>query len=213
MRKISVILQPSSWRCVLACVLWFAFKGTAQGEFVNVADSGMEAPNGGKFVQFHLLQHLTQKNETYSFFATTTQEASVNLYRRNGRGVQTVVEDTPQLTHVDAMEAGFDRNSTGRTSLYVFGVPRRRIISTGDPLFGSTVTGFGPLEVLANEQGKVVFTYELADGRRGVAATEVEVPEPATLTLLALLGLVPLFFLFVLQRHLAQAPRQQKANQ
>ena len=65
-----------------------------------------------------------------------------------------------------------------------------KIIATGDSLFGSTVT-FARTNVGettrggVNQAGQVLFTYTLADGRRGLALAS-PVPEPAGSALLAL---------------------------
>jgi PEP-CTERM motif-containing protein len=64
------------------------------------------------------------------------------------------------------------------------------VIRSGDLLFGSSVTSLGVRSVSLNSIGQVAFTYQLADGRSGIALADpsgtAAVPEPSTVTLLGL---------------------------
>src|SRR4029453_13660293 len=70
-----------------------------------------------------------------------------------------------------------------------------KVIRTGDPLFGSTVSAVGRISQLPNatfdinDNGQIAFRYELANGAYGIAVASV-VPEPssAILPAIALLG-------------------------
>ena len=52
-----------------------------------------------------------------------------------------------------------------------------RVIAVGDLLFGSTVAALTFRSAGLNEAGDVAFSYQLANGRRGIAVAVV--PEPA----------------------------------
>ena len=56
-----------------------------------------------------------------------------------------------------------------------------RVIATGDPLFGSTVTGLGFFRGL-NERNEVVFSFSLADGRNGIARAKLNPGQGAQTT-------------------------------
>ena len=60
------------------------------------------------------------------------------------------------------------------------------LIKTGDPLFGSVVTtlNFGRFGIDPEGSGNIAFSYQLGDGRSGVALAN-PVPEPSSLALLA----------------------------
>ena len=69
------------------------------------------------------------------------------------------------------------------------GVTTNEIIGTGDPLFGSLITGFGISPTALNDSGQLAFYYSLANGTSGIALA-TPTPEPASSLLLALaLGL------------------------
>jgi hypothetical protein len=59
-----------------------------------------------------------------------------------------------------------------------------RLISVGDPLFGSTVTAVNIGSFGLNDLGQLAFFYNLADGRNGLALA-TPVPEPTSFVLLA----------------------------
>jgi hypothetical protein len=66
-----------------------------------------------------------------------------------------------------------------------------KVIRTGDSLFGSAVTAVGShISTRArgtfdiNDNGDVVFVYELANGMRGIAIARIVVPEPTSVVLL-----------------------------
>ena len=86
--------------------------------------------------------------------------------------------------------AGLDDGNTG-----IFKGPDAmadKVIATGDPLFGSTVTRLDFLRGL-NNPGQIAFLARLADGREGIyRATPQVVPIPAAVWLFgsALLGLI-----------------------
>jgi PEP-CTERM motif len=65
-----------------------------------------------------------------------------------------------------------------------------RVIGTGDPLFGSTVTSLEFARQGLNDAGQVAFVAQLADGRQVVVRADPAqvgaVPEPSALALLAL---------------------------
>jgi len=65
-----------------------------------------------------------------------------------------------------------------------------KVIRTGEPLFGSTVTDVGFARGL-NDNGDIAFYYQLANGTRGIAVARI-IPEPASPTLL-LAGLIAMF--------------------
>jgi hypothetical protein len=62
-----------------------------------------------------------------------------------------------------------------------------KVVRWGDPMFGSQVRGLAFVGGRGgiNDRGDVVFKYNLADGREGIAVARV-VPEPAAVALLAL---------------------------
>jgi hypothetical protein len=63
------------------------------------------------------------------------------------------------------------------------------VIGTGDPLFGSRVVDVNLFTESLNDNGQIAFSYELADGRRGIArADPLVIPEPGTPPLLLLVG-------------------------
>lgn len=59
------------------------------------------------------------------------------------------------------------------------------VIRVGDPLFGSTLTGYSFGSDGLNDLGQVAFYYELANGRKGIAMA-TPVPEPGTVGLAGL---------------------------
>jgi hypothetical protein len=68
-----------------------------------------------------------------------------------------------------------------------------KVIAIGDPLFGSTVTGFLLDPEGLNDAGQVAFLAQLADGRIAIARadpTEVPEPMPLSLRLLGVAGLI-----------------------
>jgi hypothetical protein len=74
----------------------------------------------------------------------------------------------------------------GGTGIYTGPDPdANRVIATGDPLFGSTVTDirapfvFGSQGQGLNDAGQLVFDAELADGRIVVARADLETPSPS----------------------------------
>ncbi len=81
-----------------------------------------------------------------------------------------------------AFTAGLDAGGSG-----IFTGPdvaADKVIRTGDPLFGSTLTQFEMGFNALNDAGQVAFVYKLANGRSGIAVATPVVPEPATLALL-----------------------------
>jgi hypothetical protein len=60
-----------------------------------------------------------------------------------------------------------------------------KVISAGDPLFGSTVSFVNVGVHGLNDAGQIGFRYTLADGRQGIAVAN-PVPEPGSAALLAL---------------------------
>jgi hypothetical protein len=96
----------------------------------------------------------------------------------------------------------------GDFGLYVSlaGAAPVRVIKDGDPLFGSTLTGFGFNNGLAHDANVLGINYTLANGVTGVAKItfgsspiSAAAPEPTTLGLLALTGL-PIFGRFFRRR-------------
>ena len=61
-----------------------------------------------------------------------------------------------------------------------------KVITTGDQLFGSSVTFLSIFSQSINDSREVAFYASLADGRSGIyVASPVPVPEPSTLLLVA----------------------------
>jgi hypothetical protein len=58
-----------------------------------------------------------------------------------------------------------------------------KVIAFGDPLFGSTVRGFGFTYRSISDRGDIVFSYGLANGESGIAVARL-VPEPSSLAFL-----------------------------
>ena len=75
--------------------------------------------------------------------------------------------------------ATLDESAGGGLALYTGPDPLRdRVLGTGDPLFGSTVTDVRIIPVSAlNDTGQIAFRYELANGQSGIALA-TPVPEP-----------------------------------
>ena len=67
------------------------------------------------------------------------------------------------------------------------GGPLTQVIRQGDPLFGSTVTDLSFSDSGFNDSGQVAFSYQLANGFRGIAVAN-PVPEPSAVLLLAATG-------------------------
>jgi hypothetical protein len=63
------------------------------------------------------------------------------------------------------------------------------VIKAGDPLDGSTVLFLALSQTALNDAGQIVFTADLADGRRGVYVF-TPVPEPGAMLAVAGLGLI-----------------------
>lgn len=77
---------------------------------------------------------------------------------------------------------------TGQTGLFVGPDPvADRVLLVGDPLDGSTVTGFSVFGGDFNNAGQLAFTAFLADGRTEIIRAD-PVPEPGELALLAALA-------------------------
>ncbi|HET7298565.1 MAG TPA: choice-of-anchor tandem repeat NxxGxxAF-containing protein, partial [Burkholderiales bacterium] len=94
------------------------------------------------------------------------------------------INDTGQV----AFGAGLDGGGTG---IFVGPNPLAdKVITTGDSLFGSTVTSLSLGSQALNNAGRVAFYAELSDGTQGVFVA-TPVPEPSTLLLsaVALAGL------------------------
>ncbi len=58
-----------------------------------------------------------------------------------------------------------------------------KVIASGDPLFGSTVQGFGFTYRSLSDNGDIAFAYGLQNGESGIAVARL-IPEPASLVLL-----------------------------
>jgi hypothetical protein len=91
-----------------------------------------------------------------------------------------------------AFEAALNVGGTfGPTALYVGnGGAGTRVIGSGDPLFGSTVSGLVQFGTDGfNDVGQLAFGYTLADGRTGIAvANPGSIPEPSSELLVAASG-------------------------
>ena len=97
---------------------------------------------------------------------------------------------SPSINALDVLTFTADLDAGGR-DLYVLppGGLLTRLIGTGDPLDGSTITGFAfPSNTSAlNDAGQIAFVANLADGRQGVFVA-TPVPEPTSLAFLGACG-------------------------
>jgi hypothetical protein len=86
-----------------------------------------------------------------------------------------------------AFEGAYHQNGIDGTAIYSgTDLNTDRIIGTGAPLFGSTVSGVAFSSGGLNDLGQIVFTYFLEDGSMGFAlATPRSIPEPAIVSGLA----------------------------
>jgi len=91
----------------------------------------------------------------------------------------------PAINDSDIVAALF--NEPGSTSKEIradAGAPTDKVIATGDPFMGSTVTDLGMSSLSLSNGGQLAFYAKLADGREGIYVTVV--PEPSSVSLLLL---------------------------
>lgn len=104
------------------------------------------------------------------------------------------------INNKDAVAFGADLDAGGEGVFIGSNSITDKVIATGDTLFGSTVTNvYAFSNKFINDQGQIVFSAELTDGRRVIARAEpfskppTSVPEPnllLSLTVLPILGII-----------------------
>jgi len=91
----------------------------------------------------------------------------------------------PAINDSDVIAALFDQSGTSPKEIRAGdGAPTDKVIATGDPFMGSTVTDLGMSSLSLSKGGQLAFYAKLADGRNGIYVTVV--PEPSTVSLLLL---------------------------
>jgi hypothetical protein len=91
--------------------------------------------------------------------------------------------------------------ATGTLGIFTGNDPvQDRVAMVGDPLDGSTITGLVMGRNGLNDQGQVVFSAELADGRQGIFVA-TPIPEPST-TLMFGIGSLAAMALFQRRRRI-----------
>jgi hypothetical protein len=126
------------------------------------------------------------------FFAFTDGGNGAGIFTSSGGVLDTVATldgpfsgfgQTPALNNDGDVAFLADLDAGGR-GIFIGPDPvLDKVIRTGDPLFGSTVTDLGVYRGL-NDDDRLAFAYLLANGVQGIAV--VAVPEPGSLTLFGL---------------------------
>lgn len=174
------------------------------GPFTTIADT-----SGGRFTSFGVAPSLNELGQV-AFFATLT-DGSSGIFLAHGGTIETIADTTGpfsgfgvagigvrdtltvnnagQVVFLATLDAGGSGIFTGPDPL------TDRVIGTGDPLFGSTVTGLELSREVLNDAGQIAFEAILADSRRVVIRADpagmsfaqpagITVPEPGGLVLL-----------------------------
>jgi hypothetical protein len=156
------------------------------GPMTTIARSGDGAPVG----TFNILFDPVISGPTVAFAAAYNGLANSGIFTGSGGALSAIVKSGD--AGPDGTFSAFDRypSISGNTVAFVghyvdnsyglftsTGGTLESLIRTGNPLFGSTVTGLA-LSSFGADSNSVVFYYELADSRRGVAS--VTVPEPSS---------------------------------
>jgi hypothetical protein len=128
-------------------------------------------------------------------FRASLDAGGQGLYTTNGTTTTTIALTSGllfssfSLTSINAagLLAFLANLDAGGSGIFVGdGTTTTQVLKTGDALFGSTVTSLSLGREGLNDLGQLGFRYQLADGRTGVAVSNV--PEPGSALLLAVAG-------------------------
>jgi len=173
------------------------------GAITTIADTSgpfdfFDDPLSGCFVCPRVLSF--NDSGTVAFFAGL-DTGGAGIFTGSGGAITTIADSSgpfggfsgPALNDSGTVAFLAGTAVTGKFGLFIGPDPvADEVISVGDPLFGSTLRRLIlPAEGL-NNNGQIVFLYELANGLGGIAlANPRAIPEPGTLALLglSLLGL------------------------
>jgi hypothetical protein len=185
---------------------WGLFVGNGNG-LTTIAKTGDIGPRGGSFNEFGSTSYVGDTvafsasfdnwNRSGVFLYTDGTLSTIAMSGDSGPDRDFASLDSASYNGTDVLfRASYVRDNYFDDPIYGLflsdGSHVDGIIKTGDSLFGSTLTAVesGGLD----ESGNVAFWYQLADGRSGIAIGEV--PEPNTLVLLGIAGIVMAAHLF-----------------
>jgi len=138
-------------------------------------------------------------------FVGYLDDGIAGIFTGDGEAVTSIVDDSgvfdilgpTTINNENTVVFGASLN-TGEYGIFTGADPiNDKVIATGDPLFGSTVTSLNFSNGL-NNSGQIAFLAELADGTEGIFVAEPEplepepVPESASVMVLLAMGTLSL---------------------
>lgn len=150
--------------------------GTGPASVIDVIDT-----NNSDFFQFGD-PVINEPGIVADFAAGGTQ---LEVFSGNGNGI-TVRNDPASALFIDLEHPSINNHGAiafsalaadGSQEIFVEltgGASLVAVLQSGDPLFGSTVTGLSVGRFALNDHLQLVFEYELADGRSGIAVASLE---------------------------------------
>jgi PEP-CTERM motif len=171
------------------------------------AGASAQVPGGGTFKFLGGKSEISLSGSTVAFLSNYIGgTGSTGIFTGSGGAITTIVTDadavpgggtwtdfqTLSISGSTVAFKGFYSGGTGSNGIFLSsGGSLTKLIGNGDTLFGSTVDSLS-FESTGLDGTNVAFSYELADGRSGIAlatlASSSSAPEPGTLALLSLGG-------------------------